>query len=302
MCFVNAQRVTMKGRSIGTKTDVQHDRLHCQNGVTTTKVGIVCNAMVLAIIFSLRRTKMSHGATDVIERSEPVTESPCSCYYADEWVTIYHADAREVLPSLADYILVTDPPYGVDLGKADQRRDGHGLGKGAYEGIADDYETWREAVLPVISEAVKRAKRGCVFTGPHLQEQPKADAIGGVYCPAGAGRHGWGFKTFLPVMFYGTAPNLQNGAQPNTLRSSETAEKNGHPCPKPLGWMSWLIGLASEPGDLIVDPFMGSGTTLRAAKDLNRRAVGIELSERYCEIAVGRMAQSVLNFEANSSC
>lgn len=218
-------------------------------------------------------------------------------YYADEWVTLYHADSREILPLLADFVLITDPPYGVALGVDKDMRGGqHGLGKGAYHGFGDSYEEWCASVLPVISDAVKRAKRAAVFTGPHLQEQPKATAIGGIYCPAGAGRHSWGFKTLLPVLFYGTAPNLNLGAKPNTLQSSATADDNGHPCPKPLEWMTWLVGLATESTDVVLDPFAGSGTTLRAAKDMNRRAIGIEINERYCEIAARRMAQSVFAF------
>lgn len=219
-------------------------------------------------------------------------------YYADEWVTLYHADSREILPLLlADYVLITDPPYGVALGVDKDMRGGqHGLGKGAYHGFGDSYEEWCASVLPIISHAVKRAKRAAVFTGPHLQEQPKATAIGGIYCPAGAGRHSWGFKTLLPVLFYGTAPNLNLGARPNTLQSSATSDDNGHPCPKPLEWMTWLVGLATESTDVVLDPFAGSGTTLRAAKDMNRRAIGIEINEGYCEIAARRMAQSVFAF------
>ncbi len=220
-------------------------------------------------------------------------------YYADEWVTLYNADSREILPLVSDYVLITDPPYGVALGVDKDMRGGqHGLGKGAYHGFGDSYEEWCASVLPIIYDAVKRAKRAAVFTGPHLQEQPKATAIGGIYCPAGAGRHSWGFKTLLPVLFYGTAPNLNLGAKPNTLQSSATADKNGHPCPKPLEWMTWLIGLATESTDVVLDPFAGSGTTLRAAKDMNRRAIGIEINEAYCEIAARRMAQSVLGFSA----
>ena len=67
----------------------------------------------------------------------------------------------------------------------------------------------------------------------------------------------------------------------------------GHPCEKPLSLMLWCIGLIEE-ATTILDPFMGSGTTLRAAKDLGRKAIGIEIEERYCGIAARRCAQEVI--------
>src|SRR5690606_21528583 len=68
-----------------------------------------------------------------------------------------------------------------------------------------------------------------------------------------------------------------------------------HPTQKPLSLMKWCIKLLSNP-NLICDPFMGSGTTLVAAKQLQRRAIGIEIEERYCEIAAKRLSQEVLQF------
>jgi site-specific DNA-methyltransferase (adenine-specific) len=78
---------------------------------------------------------------------------------------------------------------------------------------------------------------------------------------------------------------------------AETSEKNGHPCPKPLGLMRWLVARVSKPNETVLDPFMGSGTTLLAAKDMGHRAIGIEIEERYCEIAAKRLSQEVLPLE-----
>jgi len=223
-----------------------------------------------------------------------IVSMPFAPYYEDDRCTIYHADCFAVLPCITFDVFVTDPPYGVALGKSAGSGGKHGLQREGYSMLTDSFDEWLGLVPPVMHMITRRAKRGAAFTGPHINEQPKAAAIGGVYCPAASGRHSWGFKTFLPVLFYGTAPNLHKGAKPNTLHSNATADKNGHPCPKPTEWMRWLVSLVAEESDVVVDPFMGSGTTLVAAKLDGRRAIGIEIEEQYCEIAAKRLSQGVL--------
>ena len=97
-----------------------------------------------------------------------------------------------------------------------------------------------------------------------------------------------GFNDWEPLLVYGKRQGLSMHdffyAQPEPFI-------NGHPCPKPLRWASWLISRATDDGATIIDPFMGSGTTLRAAKDLSRKAIGIEIEEIYAEIAAKRMSQ-----------
>lgn len=85
-----------------------------------------------------------------------------------------------------------------------------------------------------------------------------------------------------------------NGRVATAYGSVKAPQKNIHPTCKPVKLMSYLITLGSRPGDVVLDPFMGSGTTLVAAKQLNRNAVGIEISEKYCEIARQRLAQQTL--------
>jgi site-specific DNA-methyltransferase (adenine-specific) len=123
---------------------------------------------------------------------------------------------------------------------------------------------------------------------------PEPSVIGGVYLPSGCGRSAWGFTNFSTIMFYGKAPNIGKGCWPTVLKSTEKAEINGHPMPKPIGWLLWLVGLATLAGETVLDPFVGSGTTLAACKRLGRRAIGIEIEERYCEIAAKRLAQETL--------
>jgi site-specific DNA-methyltransferase (adenine-specific) len=71
-------------------------------------------------------------------------------------------------------------------------------------------------------------------------------------------------------------------------------QADGHPTPKPPKLMGLFVRLHSQAGELVLDPFAGAGTTMRAAKDMGRRAIGIEIEERYCEIAAKRMGQEVL--------
>jgi site-specific DNA-methyltransferase (adenine-specific) len=208
--------------------------------------------------------------------------------------TLYLGDCREVLPGLSGVdAVVTDPPYGVLAGARDSRRNGHGLAKPNYAGYDDTYENFTDLIVVPLNMALDACNRAAVFTGPHIHEQRKPDAIGGVYCPAGCGRNVWGFKRFLPVLLYGGAPDLHLGAfVPTAISSTEVAETVDHPTPKPTGWMKWLVNLTSRPGETVLDPFMGSGTTGVACHRLGRRFIGIEIEPRYFDIACRRIEEA----------
>jgi hypothetical protein len=220
-------------------------------------------------------------------------------YYDHAGIQIFHGDCREILPEISGEAFVTDPQYGVDLGDSDRRKRGHGLGKESYSAFEDTYENYCSVVIPAIRQVVQQCIRGACFVGPHFQELPKCTTLGGIYCPSAIGTHEWGFNTFLPILLYGKAPDQYFGRQHTVLRSTAVAEKNGHPCPKPLEWLLWLVRRISLDGETIIDPFMGSATTLLAAKKLGRSAIGIEIEEKYCEIAAKRLSQEVLNFAEN---
>jgi len=204
-------------------------------------------------------------------------------------------DCLAVMPTLGRFdAVVTDPPYGVDLGKTEGAGAGHGLKLGAYASYADSYENFVGNIVPRINAALDRAGRGAVFTGQHIHEQRKPDAIGGIYCPAASGRHCWGFKSILPILLYGVAPAIHLGSKATAISSTETVDRKTvqHPVPKPIGWMRWLVNLASLPGETILDPFMGSGTTLVACQRMGRHGTGIEIDPDYFEIACKRVDEA----------
>lgn len=202
-------------------------------------------------------------------------------YYQDEAVTIYNADAREIISEMSSDLLFADPPYGVGVD---------------YNGRGDDPEIGRE-VFDIASSVAP-----LMLWTPGIRniwKYPKSDWVLAWLKPGATGRSDLGgFNTWEPVLMYGKRVIWQDSflATPGALTGkTELNLTKGHPCPKPKYLMTQLIEQMTEPGELVVDPFMGSGTTLRAAKDLSRNAIGIELDERYCEIAATRMAQAAMN-------
>jgi len=210
--------------------------------------------------------------------------------------TLYLADCREVLPTLEGiHALITDPPYGVDFkGKATK----HTINRP--ELVYEDGETeFRSGVLPAFKMALERVERCLVFTGTRrLHEYPQPDDIGGIVCPNGGGRSAWGFGCYHPALYYGRSPHIAKGmgARPTAkviyhpgMHVTGEAVGNDHPCPKPIAFMNWAVDLASFPGETVLDPFMGSGTTGVSAVQLGRNFVGIEREPRFFDIACQRI-------------
>jgi DNA modification methylase len=210
---------------------------------------------------------------------------------------IYCADCLTVLPHLTGVdAVVTDPFYGIQVGNnqsAKETRPGL-LVKGAYTQCADTVDEFKAIVVPAISFSVKTFSRVAVFGfAPNIWLLPPPSVVGGVFVPAGCGRNKWGWTNFMPVCLYGSAPDLQLGAKRTSIDSCDTAEKNGHPTPKPESWMEWLVDLVSRSNETVADCFMGSGTTGVACIRTGRRFIGVELEPKYCRIAVERMEREL---------
>lgn len=211
-------------------------------------------------------------------------------YYDLDGITIYNADCREVLPQLAPVDLVlTDPPYGIGeaRGKNKSRSKmavSRDYGVAAWDDAPPDDEVF--ALIQGMS------RHQIIFGGNFFPLPPSScwlvwDKDNGASDFADC-ELAW---TNLPIAVrrirWRWAGMLQEVMGP-------AKEERYHPTQKPLAVMRWALSIAPDDCATVLDPFMGSGTTLRAAKDLGRRAIGIELEERYCEIAVKRLAQGVL--------
>src|SRR5262249_15368078 len=157
--------------------------------------------------------------------------------------------------------LIADPPYGIGF---------------PYRSYADTEDNFRQTIVPILTTLLARIRRGAVFSAETLiPYQRPCRTLEHVYCPAGTDRCAWGLTTHHHVLLYGHSPHLQGGRLPQTtLRSVNPVRvPAGHPCPKPLKWMRWLVALASLPEETVIDPFMGSGTTSVACLERGRRFV-----------------------------
>ena len=220
-------------------------------------------------------------------------------YYNEDGITIYNADCRDVLPQLERVDLVlTDPPYGVEGGHGGQLKD---YRKADYApNFADTPDYIKSVCVPVIEQCLILAKTVVMTPGTRcLCSYPQPDEVGAFYAAASSRIGKFGFQNLHPIFFYGFYKNRGKGALHTVFPMNETAEKNGHPCPKPFKAWKWLLNRCLDSG-VVLDPFMGSGTTLRAAKDLGLKAIGIEIERKYCDIAIERLRQQAFSFEAVS--
>lgn len=213
--------------------------------------------------------------------------------------TLYLGDCRETLPTLGMVdALVTDPPYGVGFtGKAGHyRNEPNAKREDTYNSYDDTPENFKAVVLPILTTALSAAKCGLVFMASrNVFLLPQGD-LGGIYLPNGCGLSSWGFQNFMHVAFYGPDPYLAagKGCHPNGKYGlyGNDANKIDHPCAKPVAAMLWAVNRASFAGDLILDPFMGSGTTGVACAKLGRRFIGIEIDPGYFDIACRRIQEA----------
>lgn len=210
--------------------------------------------------------------------------------------TLYLADCREVLPTLTGIdAVVTDPPYGVSLtGKAGHYRNNPSAKRSdTYVSYDDTPENFDRIVVPAVKNSIAIARSSIVFMASESIFKLPPGHIGGIYLPNGCGRNAWGFQNFMHAVFYGDDPFLKfgKGSRPNGKYGLYGNDSNGidHPCAKPVAAMRWAVDRVSFERELILDPFMGSGTTGVACTQLGRKFIGIEIEPSYFDIACRRI-------------
>lgn len=208
-------------------------------------------------------------------------------YYQEAEQTIYHGDCREILPLLPlPYDLVlTDPPYG--LGGWTSTGNNSISEEESREVNEWDVKPSSELLVQCIS----MAKYSIIWGGNYF-------SLGFCRAPLiwDKGQRGMHFadgEMAWTNFDWGTLRILNL-----PIWDGDTKGNKVHPTQKPIAVMRWCISQAPKESFTILDPFMGSGTTLRAAKDLGRKAIGIEIKEKYCEVAANRLRQAVLEFES----
>ena len=224
-------------------------------------------------------------------------------YYQDDNAIIYHGDCTDILPNVNAGLLLTDPPYGTQThDNAKSNKDaGHSVKPIDFEPI--DLETLRKILT--LGDTDRWAVLTTEFRHAAAFDELPPDGLELIRIGAwvktnpmpqiSADRPAQGWEAIAYLHAKNTKKRWAGGGKHGNYVLNVDHSVN-HPTSKPVEMFRDLVANFSEPHELIVDPFMGSGTTLRAAKDLGRKSVGIEIEEKYCEIAANRLAQEVLNF------
>ncbi len=211
-----------------------------------------------------------------------------SVYYSDDQVTLHHGDCREITAWLEADVLVTDPPYGMAYVSNSSKY-------GSSAPIAGDADAGiRDLVLgmwgsrPSLVFGTWRIARPAGARALIVWDKGDSPGMGDLKLPWGPS-HEEVYVSGEGFVGKRTGSVIRN----NTLPPSSGARPD-HPTPKPIALMERLIEKC--PPGVIADPFAGSGATLVAARNLGRRAIGVECEERYCEVIARRLVQDVLDF------
>ena len=198
---------------------------------------------------------------------------PIRPYHQEASVTIYHADCRELAPILPRFdLLLTDPPYGIGIAANPVRQK--------HEKMEWDSATPDAWVLPML---LSKAAKAIIWGGNYFDLPPAQCFLAWDKMQP---------EDFSLAMLEQAWTNLKMPAK--MFRKSVLSYAKEHPTQKPTELMQWCVLKAGDDVKTILDPFAGSGTTGRAAKDLGKTAVLIEREERFCEIAARRLSQDVL--------
>jgi site-specific DNA-methyltransferase (adenine-specific) len=207
-------------------------------------------------------------------------------YYMDEHATIYHGDCWDILPYLNVGLLCTDPPYGIKAVRPD------GKTGGSVAAPNRKYRPVQGDDAPLDPTPLLVGRRQIIWGADHFVAHPGRGRF-----LVWDKRDGVASNDFADCEIAwdsrGGPNRVHRHRQMGMIHDGLGDIGRVHPTQKPLSVMSWCLSL-DDADDVVVDPFMGSGTTLRAAKDRGRYAIGVELDEAYCEMAANRLAQEVL--------
>lgn len=233
-------------------------------------------------------------------------------YYQDEQVTLYHGDALDLLANMADRsadCVITDPPFDQRTHTmARTQNNSAPAGGRALSGSKAGFTHFTHETHVDVFTRLGKITRGWVISSLATSTafQFELDPPPGLRCMRisvwvktnpmpifSADRPALGWEPIVWLHRDDTKPSWNGGGKASNY-VGPTSQGSGHPTQKPLPMVAELVRLASNPGSTILDPFAGSGTTLRAAKDEGRQAIGIEIDERYCELAARRLSQDNL--------
>ena len=191
-------------------------------------------------------------------------------------------DVERLMDGVKADVCLTDPPYGIGDSKSEKNDYSE------YDDSKKNLEKLIGAFLPV----AHKVSNVVVLTSGVLNHRlyPPPTWTMAWFVPAGTGRGPWGFCCWQPILCYGKDPKLAKckGSHPDAIVHTEAAEDFGHPCTKPIKFWSWLMDRVSEAGELVVDLFGGSGTTLISCEQTGRTAYLMEIDPLYVDVTVKR--------------